>query len=119
MSTQLEQPEVVARLVGATSVAEAARAAADRLADYRDDIVRQARSVGVPAARIAALTGLSRPRVYQILNAPHPDDDTANAEFAMEMDALWVRAVDEWDAEGCQGSPEEYFDLGEAFDAAS
>jgi hypothetical protein len=115
MSTELE---IVGRLVGATAIADAAREAADRLADYRDDLLRQARLEGIPAARIASLTGLSRPRVYQIINAPHPDDASANEDLAEQMSALWHIAENEWESQGYQGRVEDYFPLGEAMDVA-
>lgn len=115
MSTELE---IVPRLVGATAIADAAREAADRLAEYRDDLLRTARREGVSAARIAAVTGLSRPRVYQILNAPHPDDFDASEELALQMHALWHIAEDRWEAQGYQGHVEDFFPLGEAIDVA-
>lgn len=119
MSTELEQAEVIGRLVGAVSIAESAREAADRLGGYRDSIVRSARSQGVSAARIAALTGLSRPRVYQILNEPPADADWwEHSEFAEHVENLWARAVHEWERHDEQGAPADYFDLGEAVNEA-
>lgn len=115
MSTELD---IVSRLVGATAIADAAREAADRLAAYRDDLLRQARQDGVSAIQIAKVTGLSRPRVYQILNAPHPDDYEASEDLALQMHALWHIAEDRWESEGYQGHIEDFFPLGEAIDVA-
>jgi hypothetical protein len=120
MSTPLErsEPRWLGRLSGAVRIEQEARAIADRLAEYRDDMLRDARAEGVPAIRLAELTGLSRPRVYQILNAPHPDDFSSMEDFASEMDTLWHEAEDRWENENYRGRIEDYFPLGEAIDVA-
>lgn len=43
------------------------RAVQDRLDAERDEAIRVAREAGIPQATVMAITGLSRPRINQIM----------------------------------------------------
>ena len=112
--------EYAARLIGATSTAAAAVQAADRLVAYRDRIVREARAAGVSAIDIGKVIGVSRPRVYQILESPGPGDDWwEHEQFEEEMRQRWDEAIWRWQEEGEHGDPSEYFPLPQAVEDVS
>lgn len=112
MSSQVD--EEAARLIGVVTTAEAALQAAERLVEYRNRVIRDARAGGMSAVRIGQITGLSRPRVYQILNEPVTDDWYERDAFYQDLDDRWSEAFHEWDRAGREGSASEYFPLDEA-----
>jgi len=113
MSTALD--DWITRLVGSATTAEAAVVAADRLVEYRDRVIREARAAGVSAITIAKMTGLARSRIYQVLEGPGPHDDPWDHEtFAQEMDDRWTESFYEWERHDHQGDVSDYFPLPEA-----
>jgi len=117
MSTAKDDFEL--RLVGAAATAGAALTAAERLIEYRDRVIRDARNAGLSAIKIAELTQLSRPRVYVILNSPDEESDWWDHEaFEQELDDRWGEAIHEWEESGQTGKPEDYFPLGGALSDA-
>ena len=114
-----DSPELIARLVGAVSASEAAQVAAQRLVSYRNLVVREAFAAGITTIDIAALTGLSRPRVYEILHLPDDDDEGFDyASFYEELEDMWAVAVHDWEQHGKRGDPADFFPLGEAVNEA-
>jgi len=95
---------------------ESLRIAVERLEGLRDATIRQhCRDPKVNRSHLAAALGLSRSRLYGILEPPaitDPDDpahgwaDEAQAERAEE---LWDIALGRWENAGRDGDPEDYY----------
>jgi hypothetical protein len=116
MSTELNTLPDLADVQHLQRSVEALRTAVERLEGLRDATIRQhCRDPKVNRSHLAAALGLSRSRLYGILEPPvitDPEDpaygwaDEAQAERAEE---LWDIAIHRWELSGREGDPEDFY----------
>lgn len=85
------------------------RAASKKFEQLRDSEFRRLRAAGVSVIDLANVAGLTRFRVYQILEQPVDDFDVP--EYLERFDAAFDHALDEWEAAGRDGDLDDYFPL--------
>jgi hypothetical protein len=85
-----------------------------RLQRYRNEQVRRLFEAGHSAIQLGKTLGFSRGRIYQIIHEPESGDEYDYANFADHVAELWADAFDRWESAEFAGSPDDYFNLGEA-----
>lgn len=94
---------------------DALRKAQDEAVAVRDHLLRQgadvARDEGIRMEDFARMAGISRPRLYEVLNDPESLDPIAHEDFRDEFDRRMYSAWLAWEDNGQQGDPADYFDV--------
>lgn len=114
MSTQVDN---LRRLAAIAERCRELEAATSRLIRVRDDWARELRRDGVSAIELASTMGITRARVYVVVEGPVDDDDPAADDFYERAAQLWEQAEQAWEANDHQGDPDDYFPLREFVDA--
>jgi hypothetical protein len=109
-----EHPEVQ-QLVAIQHAINELRATLDHLESSRDAALRRLDSQQLlNRAAMGRLLGISRARVWQILNPVAVDESGEPLdpeEYLSTVDQLWDAAVDAWEAAGQHGTPADFFSL--------
>lgn len=115
MDSTLNEPEL-AQLASMSRAIVDLRSALNRLEDSRAALIRRLDSSGTNRALMADVAGLSRGRIWQIMNPAYREgadgfDADVDTDLLNLADSLWEYAVDQWEKSGGDGSPDDYFPI--------
>ena len=109
MSTESDRE--YAQVVALAQAVRDMRAAVDSLEAARDAALRRyCERLEVNRVQLARACGLSRSRLYSILE-PSETPDGPDVDAIERADALWDEAVSRWHEAGGEGTPDDYFPL--------
>jgi len=114
MDNALNDPQL-AQLASLSRAIVELRSALARVEDSRDALIRRLDGAATNRTLIADVAGLTRGRVWQIINPTYRGELDEDAEPDFELlefaDRLWEHAVDQWMESGREGSPDDYFPI--------
>jgi hypothetical protein len=112
MDSPLDEATLLAQLRAASGAIENVRAYLTSLEDGRRALLLQGEANGVPRPAMVAATGVTRGRIWQLLQPQVDDEDGESlAEQSALVGLLYEIAADNWDAAGRVGDLDDYFPL--------